>query len=255
MRRQPVAFALVDAAFLADSKWRALRRRLTDPRDFQSAVGAWLIVLTAARRNGLPELDINEEAEDVTFIPDLIAVGLLTEHGIPEKAYRGWAPRRPSYPSDLAPNAPNVTNTPANKPSTPLHSTLLNSENEQDAREELDPLITWMTLTNTPSPRPKVRDWIDSLSSQYSVLRVDAALRRAWSEEPNPATLISRAQGQLVMEARAAERRELEDEKTRNKGKRAPIHFAPLPEVEPTPEEEARLIAEYEAAISGKGAA
>lgn len=112
MRRQPVAFALIDAAFLADSKFRGLRRRLPEPRDFNSAVGAWLIVLTSARRNGLPEVDAAEEAEDATFLPDLIAVGLLVPTGIPEKPFRAWAPARPKYPSDLAPSAPDVPNAP-----------------------------------------------------------------------------------------------------------------------------------------------
>ena len=102
MRRQPVAFALIDAAFLADSKFRGLRRRLPEPRDFNSAVGAWLIVLTSARRNGLPQVDAADEAEDSTYLPDLIAVGLLTEEGIPEGPFKAWAPARPKYPSDMA---------------------------------------------------------------------------------------------------------------------------------------------------------
>lgn len=133
MRRQPVAFALIDAAFLADTKWRALRRRLPDPTQYNSAVGAWLIVLTAARRNGLPDVDAVDEAEDPTYIPDLVAVGLLTETGIPDKPFRAWAPARPKYPSDLAPSAPkapNATDTPFPPPtsvSTPFPSTLIPS--------------------------------------------------------------------------------------------------------------------------------
>lgn len=128
MRRQPVAFALIDAAFLADSKFRGLRRRLPEPRDFNSAVGAWLIVLTSARRNGLPEVDAAEEAEDTTFLLDLVAVGLLVETGIPEKPFRAWAPARPKYRSD-APGAPKVTNAPGapfpppDSVSTPFTST------------------------------------------------------------------------------------------------------------------------------------
>ena len=38
MRRQPVAFCLIDTAFLADSKWRALRRRLPEPRDYNAVL-------------------------------------------------------------------------------------------------------------------------------------------------------------------------------------------------------------------------
>lgn len=130
MRRQPVAFALIDAAFLADSKWRALGRRLVDPTAFNSAVGAWLRVLTASRRNGHPDVDAAEESEDPTYIPDLIAVGLLTETGIPDKPYRAWAPARPKYPSDIAPSAPNGTDAPSSPevlpgaPSTLFTSTL-----------------------------------------------------------------------------------------------------------------------------------
>ena len=139
MRRQPVAFALVDTAFLADSKWRKLSRRLTEPTAFNSAIGAWLRILTAARRNGLPEVNSGEEAEDQTYLPDLIAAGLLTETGIPDKPYRAWAPARPTYQSDLTPrahlapkvtDAPSVTETPfppLTRASTPLPSLLLNS--------------------------------------------------------------------------------------------------------------------------------
>jgi hypothetical protein len=129
MRRQPVAFALIDAAFLADSKFRKLGRRLPDPTAFNSALGAWLRILTAARRNGLPTVDAHEESEDPTYLPDLIAVGLLTETGIPEKPYRAWAPARPKYPSDFASNVPNVPSAPnapqvlPGAPSTPFPST------------------------------------------------------------------------------------------------------------------------------------
>lgn len=151
MRRQPVAFALIDAAFLADSKWRALRRRLSEPRDFNSAVGAWLIVLTAARRNGLPDVDSGEEAEDPTFIPDLVSVGLLTETGIPDKPFKAWAPARPRYPSDVAPGAPEVTDAPsspfptAGSVSTPFTSTQLPSKKTRPrARGFTDPLLVEM---------------------------------------------------------------------------------------------------------------
>ena len=130
MRRQPVAFALIDAAFLADSKWRALGIRLPDPSAFNSALGAWLRVLTAARRNGRPDVDAAEESEDQTYLPDLIAVGLLTETGIPDKPYQAWAPARPKYPSDTVTSAPNVTSAPFPPPdsaSTPFPSLPLTS--------------------------------------------------------------------------------------------------------------------------------
>jgi hypothetical protein len=148
MRRQPVAFALIDAAFLADSKFRGLRRRLPDPGEFNSAVGAWLIVLTSARRNGLPQVDAEDEAEDSTYLPDLIAVGLLTEEGIPEGPFKAWAPARPKYPSDVAPSAPDapkVTNAPSspfpppNSASTPFTSTLIpSSKGPREVKNSVD---------------------------------------------------------------------------------------------------------------------
>lgn len=146
MRRQPVAFMLIDAAFMADSKWRALGRRLPDPKEFNSALGAWIRVLAAARRNGLADVDAFEEADDGTFLPDLIAVGLLTVAGIPEKPFRAWAPARPKYPSDAAPSVTNVTNTPPDSVSTPFPSHLIVSPTEEGVRGE-EPegdAVTWL---------------------------------------------------------------------------------------------------------------
>jgi len=161
MRRQPVAFALIDAAFLADSKFRGLRRRLPEPRDFNSAVGAWLIVLTSARRNGLPQVDAADEAEDSTYLPDLIAVGLLTEEGIPEGPFKAWAPARPKYPSDIAPVAPKVTTAPvapfppSNSVSTPFTSTLIPSS--KGPRE----------LKNTVTRDPELRAQREAIVARY----------------------------------------------------------------------------------------
>lgn len=141
MRRQPVAFFLGDAAFLSDSKFRQLARRLHDPDEFNSAVGAYWIALAAARRNGLPSLDLSMETQS-RFLPDLIAVGLLVVDGFPDKAFREWAPSRPKYPSDTksppatdAPSAPNDSEgsetsvssasalpTPSPLPSLPINS-------------------------------------------------------------------------------------------------------------------------------------
>lgn len=120
MRRQPAAFFLGDVSFLSDPKFRALARRLTDPDDFNSAVGAFFIALAAARRNGLPEIDVVTET-DSRFADDLRAVGLLSPDGFPEKPFRAWAPGRPRYPSDVAPSAPNVTDAPET-PETPVRS-------------------------------------------------------------------------------------------------------------------------------------
>src|SRR3990170_1981170 len=61
MRRRSTAFFLGDVSFLADPKFRALERRLPDPDDFNSAVGAFFVALAAARRNGHPDLDVTAE--------------------------------------------------------------------------------------------------------------------------------------------------------------------------------------------------
>lgn len=198
MRRQPVAFALVDAAFLADTKFRKLRRRLSEPRDFNSAVGAWLIVLTAARRNGLPDVDAADEAEDDTFLPDLIAVGLLTPTGIPDKPYRAWAPSRPKFPSDAnAPDAPSATDAPTgslpreysleaapsapvvpfpppDSPSTPFPSPLIPSlkeaggsggEEEDDGRVDLEAFL----LVTRRAPSLRQRALMDGIVQTHDI--------------------------------------------------------------------------------------
>jgi hypothetical protein len=94
VRRTSAAFFLGDLAFLSDPKFRALARRLPDPDDFNSAVGAYWIALAAARRNGNPEMDIKRET-DSRFIGDLEAVGLLTETGFPPDPFDEWKPLSP----------------------------------------------------------------------------------------------------------------------------------------------------------------
>jgi len=91
-RRQPVAFFLGDVSFLADPKFRALQRRLPDPDDFNSAVGAFFIALAAARRNGDAHVDAAEETGS-RFIPDLQAVGLLNGQGFHVEPFDAWAPK------------------------------------------------------------------------------------------------------------------------------------------------------------------
>jgi hypothetical protein len=89
-RRAAVAFFLGDVGFLADSKFRALARRLRDPDDFNSAVGAYWIALAASRRNGSPDVDARVET-DSGFIDDLVAVGLLSPTGFPQQPWNVWA--------------------------------------------------------------------------------------------------------------------------------------------------------------------
>lgn len=128
-RRKPVAFFLGDAAFLADPKFRALARRLPDPDEFNSAVGAFWIALASSRRNGRP--DIDAEAETASrFVADLQAVGLLDGRGFDAASWDDWAARGPAFTEEAsrkggltrvqdAERASNGTFLPADDPALP----------------------------------------------------------------------------------------------------------------------------------------
>lgn len=260
VRRQSVAFFLGDVGFLSDPKFRKLARRLTDPDEFNSAVGAFWIALAAARRNGLPTIDVASET-DSRFIPDLVAVGLLTDDGFPEKAYVAWAPSRPPRPNELRPPVTNVTSgdemdekDKSDAPSPPLTSLHITSEETVErARDEIDPLLTWMGLTVSFRPSDKVRQWIDELTDRWGAVPVDTAIRQAWQESTEHRSLISRAEGWLILNERDAERRELAEERVRNAKKREPVPVQPLPVGDPAEVEAA--IAQYEAERAARKAA
>src|SRR3972149_3386208 len=91
MRRRSTAFFLGDVSCLADPKFRALERRLPDPDDFNSAVGAFFVALARARRNGHPDLDVRAETSS-RFVEDLRAVGLLNGAGFHGSSFDAWAP-------------------------------------------------------------------------------------------------------------------------------------------------------------------
>jgi hypothetical protein len=84
-------FFLVDAGFTGDPKFVRLARRLPDPDDFNSAVGAFFIALALARRKGSPYVDLAEV--DSRFMADLIAVGLLVDDGFRAEAFERWGPQ------------------------------------------------------------------------------------------------------------------------------------------------------------------
>jgi hypothetical protein len=148
MRRQSVAFFLGDVGFLSDPKFRKLARRLPDPDDFNSAVGAFFIALAAARRNGLPDVDVEGET-DSRFAADLRAVGLLTDSGFPEKAFVGWAPSRPPRPNERRDKSDKQRRDATKSdesdesdiPSTPIPSTPFHSDKGPRARTFADPLL------------------------------------------------------------------------------------------------------------------
>lgn len=159
MRRQSVAFFLGDVGFLSDPKFRKLARRLTDPDDFNSAVGAWFIALAAARRNGLPDIDVASET-DSRFVADLIAVGLLEDAGFPEKAFGAWKPSREPYPNEAARTGTKTTkmhgrhgSNGSHDSSTPLSSTPLTSEDVEDRASD-PPLTVVVDYIEDRSGRP-----------------------------------------------------------------------------------------------------
>jgi hypothetical protein len=194
MRRQPVAFFLGDAAFLSDAKFRQLARRLTDPDDFNSAVGAFFIALAAARRNGLPELDVAGETLS-RFVDDLVAVGLLGPDGFPDKAFRSWAPGRPKFPSDqrapVAPSAPNGSESYEHSASVPVAPSLLPSLPipsipETTARDGLPNLNStvaseWEKATGRSvlASGDKAAAYLDDACSRHPAYEVAAAIVRA----------------------------------------------------------------------------
>lgn len=240
VRRQPVAFFLGDAAFLSDSKFRQLARRLTDADDFNSAVGAYFIALAAARRNGQPDLDLASETQS-SFLPALIEVGLLVVEGFPDKAFGSWAPARPKYPSDTkvtsAPNAPSATDapfTPASEPSLPLHSLPIPSSTGGGAGEglpNLDATVAgiWERATGRSviASGSRVAEYLDDVCRRHPPSEVGAAIirsRKGFDHIPDGWALISGmrplldpfvdgkavAKGDREAEDRAASRRRVE---------------------------------------------
>jgi len=149
VRRIGAAFFLGDTAFLSDPKFRALARRLQDPDDFNSAVGAYWIALAAARRNGKPTLDLDTETGS-RFLDDLRAVQLLDDEGFPARPFDEWAPRpqqsiagaaraaqgRRDEKGRLLPSDTSALDAldKLDQPSTLLPSTQLSTEDDEGAR-------------------------------------------------------------------------------------------------------------------------
>ena len=241
MRRKPVAFLLFDAAFLADPKWRALRRRLPEPRDFNSAVGAYLIVLAAARRNGEPGLNMIEEAEDGSYLEDLIHVGLLCDTGLPAKAFQSWAPARPKYPSDSSapdvPSAPDATNTPPRESSTHIPSTPIKSTYVLEGGaggNAPDAAVSYERRTGR-WPSERIVAWLSDMAKRAGggdalagEPRVAGAIDRTPFKDMTPKEYLERIDALLRREDHDATRRELEDEAGRLAEKRAPLPDNPV---------------------------
>ena len=249
MRTQPVAFFLVDVAFPANSKFRALARRLPSDDDFNSAVGAFFVVLAAARRNGNPNIDVLEETGS-RFIADLVAVGLLCETGFNGGPFRSWAAMAPQQAAAGRARAAAAVRTPAGTyasalvplddagqpgpalPSPPLPSIPLSSSSSPVARaREDDPVADVLFGAYGGNPSKTVLDWGDRLADQYGALAAADAIGTAFCSGHDK--LMGRAEGILKLAARHADmvEREAEQEKVRE-GHR-PLGLA---EVIPTPD-------------------
>ena len=226
MRRQAVAFFLGDAAFMADSKFLRLARRLPDDDDFNSAVGAFFRALAAARRNGKPNLDAQAETGS-RFIPDLVAVGLLCETGFNGGPFKEWAPTAPQAVAGAA-RAASAERTAAgafasaasaldsagklDQPSPPLTSVPLSpvASLVACARED-DPVGEALFGAYGGNPSTAVLQWGDRIAEQYG--REEAAKAIGVALLDGRDKLMSRAEGTLKMAARHAEMAELEAER------------------------------------------
>ena len=224
MRTTPVAFFLGDAAFMADSKFRALYRRLPSEDDFNSAVGAFFVALAAARRNGIPELDVAAETGS-RFVPDLLAVGLICETGFKAGPFKAWAAMAPQQVEAGRARAASAKRTPAGtfasalepldhrlQPSPPLTSVPLSpvASLVACARED-DPVGEALFGAYGGNPSTAVLQWGDRIAEQYG--REEAAKAIGVALLDGRDKLMSRAEGTLKMAARHAEMAELEAER------------------------------------------
>lgn len=220
MRRQSVAYFLGDVGFMADPKFRRLARRLSDADDFNSAVGAYFIALAAARRNGLPTIDVTAET-DSRFVPDLIAVGLLEEGGFPVTAFVSWAPSRPPRPNETKRDElrRSVTtsdeNDKSDSASPPIPSIPINSKNETDAREELDALDIYYQLTGYRPWGSWSGDELRALVNDYTDAKVQAAIVTEWNANHDRKGILKGVQARLARDAEKAKEAARSERKVR----------------------------------------
>ncbi len=209
VRRQSVAYFLGDVGFMADPKFRRLARRLSDADDFNSAVGAYFIALAAARRNGLPAIDVTAET-DSRFVPDLIAVGLLEDAGFPDKAFVSWAPSRPPRPNETKRDevrrhaTTSDENDRTDSASTPIQSIPINSKNETDAREDFDSLDLYYSLTGYRPWGSWSGDELRVLVSDYTDPVVQAAITTEWNAKRDRKGILKGVQARLARDAEKA---------------------------------------------------
>ena len=241
MRTQPIAFFLVDVAFPANAKFRALARRLQSDDDFNSAVGAFFIALAAARRNGKPDIDARDETGS-RFIADLVAVGLLCETGFNGGPFRSWSAMAPQQAAGMA-RAASAVRTAAGTyasalaplvaldsagqagpalPSPPLPSVQPPLESSLSARaREDDPVADALFGAYGGNPSANVLSWGDRLAEKYGAKETADAIGTALLNGREG--IMGRAEGALKLAARHAEHVEQEDERSRLQEKRRPV--------------------------------
>lgn len=220
MRRQAVAFFLGDTAFLSDPKFRRLAKRLPDPDDFNSAVGAFFVALAAARRNGSPDIDVQAETES-RFVDDLVAVGLLCETGFCASSFDEWAPRSQqsiagraraaSAQRSAAGTFATATSSDASalaslgrldQPSPPLPSIHIPTrERGAGERGPDDAAVAYFDVTGKP-PSGNALSWLNQLVADHGEERLCAALRTTVSHPVR--TYLSRVQLALTTVAAPA---------------------------------------------------
>lgn len=248
-RRVPVAFFLGDAAFLSDAKFRDLARRLPDPDDFNSAVGAWFIALAQSRRNGSHLIDL--EAETGTrFGNELRACGLITDEGFPSVSWKVWGAQSPQQAAAglarassaqrdegghfLPSSGPSGTSAlvklaSAVQPSPPLPSS--NSSTEEggaggrNGMEDFDGHVAYFNVTGKyPAINTALHDWIGRLAEEFGADEFQSALATEHIVSRDGRTLLSRTEARLshdrdehvteVLRNRAAERAAARERRT-----------------------------------------
>ncbi len=219
MRRTGAPFFLGDTAFLSDGKFRALARRLPDPDDFNSAVGAFFIALAAARRNGDPDLDMAVETSS-RFLEDLRAVGLVNGAGFFHEPFQAWAPMTPQQAAagraraksaqrddagKFVPSSSNEANALAAldqrvQPSLPVPSLPILSP-EEGVQGEKDSLDTYHALTGFRPWGQFSGDNLKTAMADYGDATVDATLRAQARMDGTRETLLKRTLTQLAKDA------------------------------------------------------
>lgn len=262
MRRAGAPFFLGDTAFLSDAKFRKLGRRLTDPDDFNSAVGAYFIGLAAARRNGEPDLDLETETGS-RFLDDLREVGLINGAGFYHEPFDAWAPMSPQQAAAGRARARGAQRDDAGKfvpaspsdasaldrldalvqPSLPLPSLQIPSSEEGVQGEEPDAAVAFNRRTGE-FPGGKILSWINELAQTHGERRLTERIEQTPMEGRNAAQYLRAVRDLLRTEDHLAEKAERADEMRRLEEKRRPIVLHPPPD-DISDEEAERQAREY----------